>query len=189
MIDPLKRKESQKRYNRGPKMRAAQKRYRTSAKGKARDERQAVSPLRRAWYRLYSKSEKRKTYEKGPVCRTNVKKQYTLYRGRKRQADVGDKRYMAFVAWLLDKFVNCYWCGVKISKTADHDHLQPVSRGGKNRVENVQASCRSCNTSKQAMTSAEFAFYRRVRGLVVVHDDSAKRAFYQEIGFQIPALI
>lgn len=59
----------------------------------------------------------------------------------------------------------CAYCG---SRFAAHlfeiDHMDPVSRGGSNDVNNLQVLCRRCNGRKSEQTDAEFR--RRFRGLV-----------------------
>jgi len=46
----------------------------------------------------------------------------------------------------------CYHCGCGLtqlkSKNIHLDHLKPLSKGGKHRLENVAWSCANCNLSK-----------------------------------------
>lgn len=51
----------------------------------------------------------------------------------------------------------CEYCGKQLDhKTLTLDHMQPFSRGGLNFIENVTASCLSCNKSKASKTFEEF---------------------------------
>jgi 5-methylcytosine-specific restriction endonuclease McrA len=53
--------------------------------------------------------------------------------------------------------VPCYYCGRKISGRKAHiDHIRAVSRGGNHAVENLCASCPSCNLSKNAKSLSEW---------------------------------
>src|SRR5476649_2779049 len=45
----------------------------------------------------------------------------------------------------------CRYCGAKPPDVVLHcDHVHPVSRGGKNELENLVTSCRDCNAGKGA---------------------------------------
>ena len=51
----------------------------------------------------------------------------------------------------------CAVCGVKIMKGSWHlDHITPISRGGTNNKQNIQALCPPCNLSKSARDPTEF---------------------------------
>ncbi len=51
----------------------------------------------------------------------------------------------------------CMYCGVRLtSDNLQIDHMDPVSRGGSNDDENLQALCRRCNTRKGNHTDDEF---------------------------------
>jgi len=62
---------------------------------------------------------------------------------------------------IYDKFKNqCAYCGIALNKLNETiDHLIPRRRGGKNNIENLIASCRSCNCSKSLKTLDEFRLY------------------------------
>lgn len=54
----------------------------------------------------------------------------------------------------------CWYCGCRLRpafKTADH--VQPMSRGGKDVKENKVDSCKNCNGEKAAMTLEEYRLY------------------------------
>ncbi len=65
----------------------------------------------------------------------------------------------AFVASVKSKrTVRCYYCAKRIPSTSIHwDHIIPLSKGGQHAVENLCASCESCNLSKSAKPLAEWA--------------------------------
>jgi 5-methylcytosine-specific restriction endonuclease McrA len=45
----------------------------------------------------------------------------------------------------------CRYCGAKAPDVVLHcDHVHPVSRGGKNELENLVTACRDCNAGKGA---------------------------------------
>ena len=53
--------------------------------------------------------------------------------------------------WVLTTYGNaCLSCGSK--KNIELDHIMPISRGGKNKLSNLQPLCKKCNTSKGAKT-------------------------------------
>lgn len=49
----------------------------------------------------------------------------------------------------------CVYCG-DYEGPFEFDHRHPVSRGGRNTIENVCMACRQCNRSKGALTAEEF---------------------------------
>ena len=59
----------------------------------------------------------------------------------------------------------CIYCGVRLTvKNLQIDHMDPVSRGGSNDYDNLQALCRRCNARKGKHTDREFR--ERYRELV-----------------------
>ena len=51
----------------------------------------------------------------------------------------------------------CMYCGRKIPKDLFHiDHKTPFSRGGSDRLANLQLLCPTCNTRKGDMSDGEF---------------------------------
>lgn len=63
---------------------------------------------------------------------------------------------------LLKKHDNrCYYCNCKMTKTAGkrqrtRDHIIPLTKGGKDTIENIVPACRSCNSSKGVKDVDEF---------------------------------
>lgn len=49
----------------------------------------------------------------------------------------------------------CQSCGS--DKKLEFDHIIPVSKGGSSEADNIQLLCRSCNRSKRALSTEEFA--------------------------------
>jgi 5-methylcytosine-specific restriction endonuclease McrA len=57
----------------------------------------------------------------------------------------------------LQKIQNdcCYYCG-RESRKLSVDHLVPISRNGKNSLDNIALACLSCNSAKCSLTESEF---------------------------------
>jgi 5-methylcytosine-specific restriction endonuclease McrA len=58
-----------------------------------------------------------------------------------------------FILRLLDS--PCRYCGSTEEITVEH--ITPLIRGGSHTIDNLGPACRSCNSSKQALTEEEFA--------------------------------
>jgi len=54
----------------------------------------------------------------------------------------------------------CAYCDERIDGQPDPDHVTPLSRGGRNDMDNIVACCRSCNADKCDMTLDEWAIER-----------------------------
>lgn len=50
----------------------------------------------------------------------------------------------------------CYYCERSVSLGGVKDHVQPVSRGGSDGIDNVVLACWDCNAAKSDLTEAEF---------------------------------
>ena len=57
----------------------------------------------------------------------------------------------------------CYYCSTSIENCAQVDHLQPLSRGGSNGLENIMLACPTCNRSKYTFSESKFWQRRRRR--------------------------
>ena len=56
----------------------------------------------------------------------------------------------------------CVYCDEDLTDSEIHlDHVIPESRGGTTTYDNLQVTCRKCNTSKGILTEEEFV--RRLR--------------------------
>lgn len=66
-----------------------------------------------------------------------------------------DARYRRMRQRVLER--DRYQCMLRLDgcegRATQADHIIPLSKGGKNTMANLQASCRHCNLSKQADTS------------------------------------
>lgn len=52
---------------------------------------------------------------------------------------------------------SCQYCGKKVKKKNWHlDHIHPLSKGGKNIVDNLCVSCSTCNLMKNSMIKHDF---------------------------------
>lgn len=51
---------------------------------------------------------------------------------------------------------NCYWCGCRLGPDYHMDHIVPISKGGRNIVANIVASCPACNLKKHAKMPNDF---------------------------------
>jgi len=81
------------------------------------------------------------------------------------------------LAELIPRFGRaCWYCGVELGEREIHiDHIQPLSGGGKDSIENLALSCMSCNRAKWDMQLIEFFdWVKRIRGL---YKFPAKKAF------------
>ncbi|KGT40546.1 HNH endonuclease [Bacillus cereus] len=53
----------------------------------------------------------------------------------------------------------CYYCKVNIKDDNHIEHKSPISRGGKNKMENIVFSCPDCNRLKHTRTDSEFRLF------------------------------
>ncbi len=73
--------------------------------------------------------------------------------GRTRKK-IGDREKQALFTEQKGK---CMYCGIKrLIHEFDIDHKSPHSRGGSDKLANLQLLCRTCNTRKGARTDGEF---------------------------------
>ena len=55
---------------------------------------------------------------------------------------------------------NCCYCGTEITHDNCHiEHINPVSNGGSNTIDNINFSCGRCNVTKNNKTDKEFFEY------------------------------
>lgn len=83
----------------------------------------------------------------------------------------------ALVEKLTERFgLICWYCGVRLKPRKFHlDHVEPLSMGGADSLENLALACATCNRAKWNLTLAEFyEWAKRIRWL---DDFPAKRAF------------
>lgn len=59
--------------------------------------------------------------------------------------------------WIHSVELKCPYCGCELNcDNFSADHILPVSRGGKNTIDNLQQICKKCNNSKGSMTEDEY---------------------------------
>jgi len=65
--------------------------------------------------------------------------------------------------WVIERDgLRCVYCDEDLTDQEVHlDHVIPESKGGPTTVDNLQVTCRKCNTSKGILTEEEFV--RRLR--------------------------
>lgn len=57
----------------------------------------------------------------------------------------------------------CKYCGIA-GGTLEIDHIQPISKGGSEALDNLATSCRRCNRQKKDKTLEEFNQWRELNG-------------------------
>lgn len=82
-----------------------------------------------------------------------------LFAGSPRKMDIADAEWQTLreIVFARDGAA-CRYCG-----SADYlecDHVIPLSRGGRSRLDNLVTACRACNRSKGAKTPEEWAEVR-----------------------------
>lgn len=89
-------------------------------------------------------------------------------RERKQRSETTPMKTRNKLAWMYEAVKSelvdrdgkqCAACGSRANLEVDHIH--PVSRGGKNDLENLQLLCRSCNRSKKDQTMEEWSSKRK----------------------------
>jgi 5-methylcytosine-specific restriction endonuclease McrA len=58
----------------------------------------------------------------------------------------------------------CYYCKRGVALGGVKDHVEPVSRGGSDGIENVVLACWDCNAAKSDLSEAEFREWADVTG-------------------------
>lgn len=65
--------------------------------------------------------------------------------------------------------LHCVFCDEDLTDKEIHlDHVIPESRGGLTTLNNLQVTCRKCNTSKGTLTEQEFTDKLRTRALNIL---------------------
>lgn len=70
----------------------------------------------------------------------------------------------------------CAYCGQQADGLPDPEHVVPLSRGGRNDMTNIVASCRPCNSDKRDLLLAEWAADRARRGKQPINIDLSRIA-------------
>jgi 5-methylcytosine-specific restriction endonuclease McrA len=103
-----------------------------------REERQSAARLYRATHR-----DERAALQRGRRARLRGSP------GRHTVADVAAQR--------TRQKGRCYWCGVKVGRHYQVDHVMPTALGGSNGPENLVISCVACNLAKNAKHPMDWA--------------------------------
>jgi 5-methylcytosine-specific restriction endonuclease McrA len=78
-----------------------------------------------------------------------------IYQQNHRARALGAPGTLTLEDWLVKKGAGCAYCGSKQYRL-EIDHRIPLSRGGSNEPENIQAACQFCNRAKHDLDEAEF---------------------------------
>ena len=66
--------------------------------------------------------------------------------------------------------LHCVYCDEDLIDQEIHlDHVIPESQGGPTTVDNLQVTCRKCNTAKGILTEAEFVKRLRIRAQNILY--------------------
>lgn len=85
------------------------------------------------------------------------------------------------VQLILEKGSNCAYCLRHLEwEEVSLDHIVPKIRGGKDNIENLAISCKSCNSSKGTKTLEEFNIHKSLREILPAGDVA-----YSETGLMI----
>lgn len=96
------------------------------------------------------------------ACKGRAHKQ----RRRAREAGApGNYRLRDVVGQYLTQGRVCAYCSHPASGLPDPEHVVPLSRGGRNDMSNIVASCRPCNADKRDLLLNEWEADRARRGL------------------------
>ncbi len=95
-------------------------------------------------------------------------------RARKAGSLCGCQLIEPFIAFIHKHQPPCYWCG---KPSQSHDHLLPISKGGKHEFDNVEPACMFCNVSKKDRSGPQYMDYLVRKGKVAMLDGSGKRTF------------
>ena len=73
--------------------------------------------------------------------------------------------------WVIERDgYHCVYCDEDLTDSEIHlDHVIPESRGGPTTADNLQVTCRKCNTSKGVMSEKEFTDRLRRRAMNILY--------------------
>jgi 5-methylcytosine-specific restriction endonuclease McrA len=69
------------------------------------------------------------------------------YRSRAFQAE-GTHTAAEIEAQIKHQKCKCYYCGASLKKEYHVDHVRPLTRGGRNSIDNLVLACAHCNLTK-----------------------------------------
>lgn len=101
--------------------------------------------------RILARAHKRRSKERNPQIH-KLSNQISRHRRRARKRQSGGIFTKEDWITLVARSPHCYWCKRPWTKTRrpTHDHVVPLSKGGKNSVDNSVCACMRCNTYKGA---------------------------------------
>lgn len=59
----------------------------------------------------------------------------------------------------LNQHKKCFYCNIDISKNFQVEHIEPISNGGRNIIENICLSCEDCNRLKWNKSHEQFIIF------------------------------
>lgn len=80
---------------------------------------------------------------------------------------------------------NCWYCGIENPSTVDH--VQPISCGGLDTLDNLVLACRSCNCSKKDGTVGQLRFkesWNKTKFSKTISANIAKQLIDQGVKFE-----
>lgn len=96
----------------------------------------------------------------GKFCTERCSKKQAKMRRRGREANApGQFTWAQVIKLHIIADRRCSYCDVMVTQP-DPDHVVPISRGGRNGIENILPCCQQCNGDKGDMTLTEWAEYR-----------------------------
>lgn len=146
-------------------------RHRKERSAWQKSHRDIINASRRArWWKDLENSRKRqraagrKTYYQNHEFR---KSKAVEKRARRRSLTAFNESVALFIIALRDDpEATCTYCEKAIAGQVHIDHILPLSRGGKHSINNLCASCQTCNASKGNRTLAEWAQMKRSNGTI-----------------------
>jgi 5-methylcytosine-specific restriction endonuclease McrA len=77
----------------------------------------------------------------------------------------------------------CAYCQIPVKGLPDPEHVLAISRGGRNDITNLVASCSPCNSDKQDLTLTEWAADRARRDLPKLHTVLTSRPYWHLVEY------